>query len=110
MNNPEALTTSKLVYAAGSREIGEWLRERKNRRMIPHRLEKCGYEPVRNDTANDGMWKINNKRQAVYAHSSLSKRDQLKAASKLARVSEISEVSENALHPTTNVRHLHPKT
>jgi hypothetical protein len=107
MGNPEAFMTSKLVYTAGAREIGEWLRDRKNRRIIPKRLEACGYSPVRNDVAKDGMWKVNGKRQAVYARSSLSKRDQLKAASKLVDVSEISAVSENPLQST--VHHLHPK-
>jgi hypothetical protein len=107
MNNPEALTTSKLIYTAGGSEIGEWLRDRKNRRVIPHRLEKCGYSPVRNDTAKDGMWKISGKRQAVYARASLSKRDQLKAASKLTAVSAVSPVSETTMH--ANVHHLHPK-
>jgi hypothetical protein len=110
MDNPDVFMTSKLVYTAGTREIGEWLRDRKNRRIIPKRLEACGYSPVRNDTAKDGMWKINGKRQAVYARSSLPKRDQLKAASKLTGVSAVGAVSENPLHPTTaNIRHLHPK-
>jgi Family of unknown function (DUF5906) len=110
MDNPDAFMTSKLVYTAGAREIGEWLRDRKNRRIIPKRLESCGYSPVRNDTAEDGMWKVDGKRQAIYARSSLSKRDQLKAASKLTNVSAVSAVSENPLHPTsTNIRHIHPK-
>ena len=39
-----------------------WIRDRKNRRAIPHRLEACGYVPVRNEAANDGLWKINGKR------------------------------------------------
>jgi hypothetical protein len=51
--------------------------------MIPHRLEKCGYVPVRNDGADDGLWKINNRRQVVYAKAGLSLRDRLKAASNL---------------------------
>ena len=33
-----------------SHDFYEWLDDRKNRRAIPHRLEKCGYSPVRNDT------------------------------------------------------------
>jgi hypothetical protein len=46
-------------------------------------LEKCGYVPVRNDLADDGLWKVHGKRQAVYAKASLSLRDQLAAAQKL---------------------------
>jgi hypothetical protein len=64
--------------------FADWLAERRNRRIIPHRLERCGYVPVRSDTANDGMWKIRGKRQAVYARSTLSYRAQIEAATKLA--------------------------
>ena len=56
------------------------IRDRKSRRAIPHRLENCGYEPVRNDDAkSDGQWKINGKRQAVYARKDLSMKDRLTA-------------------------------
>jgi hypothetical protein len=48
------------------------MRDHKNRRAIPHRMESCGYVPVRNDTAKDGLWKINNARQAIYAKRELS--------------------------------------
>ena len=65
-------------------EIALWIRDRKNRRIIPHRLENCGYEPVRNDDAkSDGLWKINGKRQAVYARSDLPTRDRLVAVKRL---------------------------
>lgn len=63
----------------------EWLQDRRNRRQIPHRLETAGYSPVRNDMANDGLWKIGGKRQAVYARRDLPERDRIVAASKLAR-------------------------
>jgi hypothetical protein len=83
MGNPDA-TTLIQIAAEALGELETWIKERKNRRAIPHWLEKCGYVPVRNDAAKDGLWKINGKRQAVYAKSSLSIRDRLKAASKLA--------------------------
>src|SRR6266699_554115 len=82
MGNPEATTRIRITAEAFG-EIEAWIRDRKNRRAIPHRLEKCGYVPVRNDAAKDGLWKINGTRQAVYAKSCLSIRDRLKAASKL---------------------------
>jgi hypothetical protein len=50
------------------------------RRVIPHRLEGCGYVPVRNDAADSGLWVINRTRQVVYAKATLSIRDRLKAA------------------------------
>ena len=65
---------------ASRRSLWEWLADRKNRRTIPHRLEQCGYAPVRNPSANDGLWKISGKRQAIYAKSQLPLREQLEAA------------------------------
>ena len=50
----------------------EWLNDRKNRRAIPHRFESCGYAPVRNDTAKDGLWVIGGKRQVVYGRLDVS--------------------------------------
>jgi hypothetical protein len=83
MGNPEATTLIR-VTAAAMGGIEAWIKDRKNRRAIPHRLEKCGYVPIRNDAAKDGLWKINDARQAIYAKSNLSIRDRLKAASSLA--------------------------
>src|SRR5256885_5563179 len=42
------------------------LRERRNRRQIPHRLEAVGYVPVRNPDAKDGLWKVGGRRMVVY--------------------------------------------
>jgi hypothetical protein len=61
--------------------------DRKNRRIIPHRLEKCGYVHVRNDGAKDGLWKINGARQVIYAKSTLSIRDRHTAADGLVKLS-----------------------
>jgi hypothetical protein len=83
LGNPEATTLIRITAEAMG-EIELWLKDRKNRRVIPHRLERCGYVPVRNDTAKDGLWKINGTRQAVYAENSLSVRDRLRAAQQLA--------------------------
>jgi hypothetical protein len=89
MGEPDAFTVAMLVQIAEKPSATDggfidWLKERKNRRAIPHRLENCGYTPVRNpDAPRDGLWQINRKRQAVYAKSSLSLRDQLSAARKL---------------------------
>jgi hypothetical protein len=80
---PNAITLAQIAIMADG-EFGLWIGDRKNRRVIPHRLEKCGYVPVRNDAANDGLWVINGKRQAVYAKNSLAIRDRLSAARDLA--------------------------
>jgi hypothetical protein len=61
-----------------------WIKDRKNRRSIPHRMEQCGYVRVRNDTNKEGIWKVNGSRQVIYAKSILSVRDRFLAARKLA--------------------------
>jgi bifunctional DNA primase/polymerase-like protein/primase-like protein len=84
MKNPKATTLDKIRdHATG--EIVDWLEDRKNRRLIPHRLEKCGYVPVRNDDAKDGLWKITGARQVVYACAALDLADRLKAAQELQK-------------------------
>ena len=69
LGNPDALTVAIIISKAGdvmdSGNLELWLRDRKNRRIIPHRLERCGYVAIRNDTADDGFWKISGKRQII---------------------------------------------
>lgn len=84
LGNPDAVTLGAIISRA-SDSFAEWLQERRNRRQIPHRLENAGYVPVRNDAASDGLWRLNRRRQAIYARASLSQRDRLAAASALAR-------------------------
>jgi hypothetical protein len=82
MGNPDATTLSDIAAAAQS-PFSMWITDRKNRRIIPHRLEKCGYCPVHNPDAKDGMWKIKGSRQVIYAKNTLSVRDRHMAAKKL---------------------------
>jgi hypothetical protein len=70
LGNPDAVTPNQLLAkATGNTE--EWLADRKNRRAIPHRMERCGYTPLRNHDAKDGYWKIAGTRQPVYAKCEL---------------------------------------
>ncbi len=82
MGNPEATTLSRITASAAG-EFQAWLCDRKNRRAIPHRLEKCGYVPVRNGDAKDGFWKIRGARQVIYGKSAISISDRSRAARKL---------------------------
>jgi hypothetical protein len=75
-----AASTSAAAFGSG---LSEWLYDRRNRRTIPHRLESCGYVPVRNSGAVDGLWKVNGKRQAIYARKDLPLQNQIKAAQRL---------------------------
>jgi len=79
-----AATTILRIADASDAALSDWIKDRKNRRMIPHRLEKCGYVPVRNDGADDGLWTLNGKRQVIYAKSELSISDRFRAATELA--------------------------
>jgi hypothetical protein len=54
IGNPDATTLVRIQSEArGDFEI--WITDRKNRRVIPHRLEACGYTPVRNNDAKSGL-------------------------------------------------------
>ena len=64
-------------------EFHDWVKDRKNRRALPHRFEQCGYVPVRNDTAKDGLWKIDGRRQVIHAKNNLSVADRIRAAREL---------------------------
>jgi hypothetical protein len=79
LGNPNAVTLEDLANEAPN-EFRDWLRDRRNRRQIPHRLESVGYVPVRNAGAKDGYWKVDGKRVAIYARSTLSLRDRIAAA------------------------------
>ena len=70
LERPDALTLGDLTVRAVP-EFAEWLRDRQNTRRIPHRLEECGYVPVRNESAKDGLWRVNGKRQVIYAKEEL---------------------------------------
>lgn len=77
--NPDAITLEQLlVKATGA--AAEWLLDRKNRRSIPHRLDRCGYTSVRNPETSDGRWRVQGKRRVVYVKASLSLPDQMAAA------------------------------
>lgn len=85
---PKAITLNTLIEAAKSHHrvaFVEWLQDRKNRRAVPYRLEAAGYAPVRNDIAKDGLWKINDRRQAAYAQSCLSVRDRIEAVTTMIK-------------------------
>ena len=88
LGNPTAVTLEMLINAATSAETLEWLKDRRNRRAIPHRMERCHYVPVRNDTNERGEWRINGKRQTIYAKSTMSIRDRFIAARRLAEGSD----------------------
>jgi hypothetical protein len=83
LGSPDVTTLAALTVKAKGETL-DWLMDRRNRRAMPHRMERCGYVPVRNPyAASDGLWKINGARQVVYARATLSPQDQMRAAQKL---------------------------
>jgi hypothetical protein len=82
-DKPTALSIAKIVSMMGSEStLGQWLCDIKNRRVIPHRFEQCGYVQVRNDDADDGLFVIRRRRQVVYGRCDLTIGDRLAAARK----------------------------
>jgi hypothetical protein len=79
LDNPNVVTLQQLIASAVG-ETAEWLLSRKNRRAIPHRMERCGYVPVRNPDAKDGLWKLKGERQVIYAKVTLSSAEAIKGA------------------------------
>lgn len=85
LGNPEALTLARLASdLTVDSEFRAWLTDRRNRRQIPHRLESAGYTPCRNPGADDGLWKVDGKRQAIYTQRTLTVRDALAKAQAMA--------------------------
>ena len=87
LSNPDAVTLKQVEDKAGNfSELKPWLEDRRNRKAVSHRMETIGYVPVRNpDDKHDGQWKINKKRQTVYARRELTIADQIRAVTVLKK-------------------------
>jgi len=82
---PDALTLDE-IDACASDSFREYLRDRRSRRQIPHRLDAAGYVAVNNDAdTHDGQWKVGGKRKTIYAKKTLSIKDRHTAAMALQR-------------------------
>jgi hypothetical protein len=91
LGTPAVVTLESLRDMAKTKKMFEfeiWLGDRRNRRVIPHRLEKCGYAPVRNETAKDGQYAINGTRQAVYVRDGLSIQERHNAVNRFLAASQ----------------------
>jgi hypothetical protein len=83
---PDAVTIPDIVAAASTGGAGflAWITDRKNRRAIPHRMEQCGYVPVRCPSRQKGNWIVRGTRLTIYAKESLPAAERIKAAERLA--------------------------
>jgi hypothetical protein len=94
LGTPDAVTVQQIIETAGGvvrgpygdkENIANWLADRKNRRIIPHRFDAVGYTPVRNNDRGTGVWVVGGVRQVVYAKNNLPLRDQIEAVRTLQR-------------------------
>lgn len=89
IGNPVACTLNMLIDATRNDTGGlfDWLSDRKNRRIVGFRLEKCGYRALRNDTSKQGLWNVNRQQVIIYAKISVDVREQIVAAREIVRKS-----------------------
>jgi hypothetical protein len=94
LGKPNVITIKQLVdeapyepssYPNRTITLKDWLKDPKNRKAVSYRLEGCGYRAVNNPDAEDGLWRIERRRQVVYAKVTLTLREQLEAARTLQR-------------------------
>jgi hypothetical protein len=83
LGHPSTITLQQLISRAPEK-FAEWLTDRKNSRQIPHRFEECDYFAVRNSAAKDGLWKVDGKRQVIYARGDLPLRERYRIAAERA--------------------------
>ena len=83
LGKPIAVTLADLVSQA-TPSLADWLRDGKNARQVPHRTEAVGYVAVRNDATKDGLWVVDQCRQAIYVRRELGQ-DRVVAAQLLSQ-------------------------
>jgi hypothetical protein len=86
LGHPPAVTLEQIIEKARTvnMELVDFLKDRRNSRQIPHRLDGAGYTAVRNPSdKRDGQWKINGKRQTIYARKELNVQQRYAAATAL---------------------------
>lgn len=88
LGRPAIITLDMLMDGAarlGLHDFGLHLRDRRARRQIPHRIESGGYVRVGNRHADDGLWRIDGRRQALYGRGDLTESARIGEAAELAR-------------------------
>jgi len=66
-------------------ESAAWYREPKNRRHFSEHFRHCGYTREHNKTAKDRLWRVEGRRQTVYARRELSRDDRHKAVQRVVK-------------------------
>jgi hypothetical protein len=94
LGDPDVITVKMLIKSSefSTEDLG-WLQDRRTRRAIPHKLERCGYVCVSNPDSKDGVWKISGVRHVIYAKATLTPSDQLDKTAKFIET-EIARIKE----------------
>lgn len=83
MGNPAVVASGQIVARAAGTELWMWLTDRKTRHMLTKRLADVGYVPLPNPDTKDRLWKVNGKRQTLYALNTLSPSEAMAHAARL---------------------------
>jgi hypothetical protein len=93
LGRPNAITKDMISNVADP-TLATWLRDAKNGRKIPHRMEAAGYERERNEGQKDGRWKVGKNNRTIYVRRDLSTRDRAAAVAKFIQVQEVRDVRD----------------
>ncbi|MCC8400954.1 DUF5906 domain-containing protein [Paraburkholderia sp. MMS20-SJTN17] len=88
LRNPDAVTLTDLIDGSmrhGLSALENELGDRKNRRRVPHVMERAGYVNVRNPDADSGLFQVAGRRVAIYAKRSMTVQQQIQAARERTR-------------------------
>jgi hypothetical protein len=86
LGSPPVLTLEQLAEAAKDGrqyDLLQDLTDRKRRRLIPSKLERCGYGAVRNPDRDDGLWWLKGHRVSFYGQRNLTTRELISAVRKV---------------------------
>jgi hypothetical protein len=69
---PPKVLTVKMLVAAATGALAEWLSQGKNYRALRHRLDRLGYVVMKNPDNEPGYWKIAGERARVYIRQDIA--------------------------------------
>jgi hypothetical protein len=90
LGRPDAVTVDHLKNIAQNRslmQLYEWLSDRRFKRLIPSRMGRHGYVRVRNTDSEDGLFKIDGRRQVAFAKAELPPNGQKMAVGNMGKPS-----------------------
>jgi hypothetical protein len=91
MRRPHVLTIGFILVEPGVTEsTKEWLRDRRNHRVIGTLMKDAGYERMSNRTeGTEHRWKIGKRYQTVYGRMDLPQKDRLAAVRHLVKTGQL---------------------